>query len=364
VTSSQLLATAISGIASTTTKRRWHSSAATWAFCTAGACALVACGSSDRGAKTLDASRTPTASQTPQRETDLRRAGAKAIKVRGSSLAAGAGAVWLTGLYNVYRLDRETGRTLAKIPVPEDPCEASQFAFGALWTATCSPPGLARIDAASNRVRRHIRLAIPVATTHRQASLGGGYGAIWLVIDGPGCSACRLARVDPRSLRIAARIPVKSGSAGVHAGYGAIWVTNSAGNTVQKIDPRRNRVASTIAVGRGPRSVTVGAGSVWTLNESDGSITNLDPRTGEKLATIPAGLVGAGADLASGDRSVFARATATLLTRIDPRTNRVVERYGPASGSGEVIIAFGAVWVSSPDTDTVWRLPLADAAQH
>jgi virginiamycin B lyase len=364
VTSPRLRATPVSGIVSTTTKRSLHSSAAAWALCTAVACALPACGGGDKRAKTPDASKPPEASQTPQRETDLRRAGAKAIKLRGSSLAAGDRAVWLTGLYNVYRLDRETGRTVAKIPVPQDPCEASQFAFGALWTATCSPPGLARIDAASNRIARHVRLAIPVATTHRQASLGGGYGAIWLVIDGPGCSACRLARVDPRSLRIAARIPVKSGSAGVHAGYGAIWVTNSAGNTVQKIDPRRNRVARTIAVGRGPRAVTVGAGSVWTLNEIDGSITNFDPDTGEKLATIPAGLVGAGADLTSGDGSVFARATVTLLSRIDPQTNRVVERYGPASGSGEVIIAFGAVWVSSPDTDTVWRLPLADAAQH
>jgi virginiamycin B lyase len=334
---------------------------ASLAFCTTAACALVACGGGDRRVKPSDPSATPAASETPRQETDLRRAGAKAIKLRGSSLAAGAGAVWLTGLYNVYRLDRRTGRTLAKIPVPQDPCEASQFAFGALWTATCSPPGLARIDAASNRVRRHVRLAIPVATTHQQASLGGGYGAVWLVIDGPGCAACRVARVDPSSLRVTDRIPVRAGSAGVRAGYGAIWVTNSSGNTVQKIDPRRSRVVSTIAVGRGPRYVAVGAGGVWALNELDGSITRLDPDTGEKRATIPAGLVGAGGDLTTGGGSVFARATGTLLSRIDPRTNRVVARYGPASGGGGAIVAFGAVWVSSPDTGTVWRLPLADA---
>jgi virginiamycin B lyase len=341
-------------------RRGLHGSAAALAFCTA-ACVLVACGGGDGRARTPDPSSTPSASQTPRRETDLRRAGAKPIAIRGGALAAGAGTVWLTGLYSVYRLDPETGRAVAKIPVPQDPCEASQFAFGALWTATCSPPGLARIDAATNRVRGHARLAIPVATTHRQGSLGAGYGAIWLVIDGPGCSACRLVRVNPRSLRIAARIPVKSGSAGVRVGYGAVWVTNSTGDTVQKVDPRRDRVVRINRVGRGPRYIAVGAGGVWTLNELEGSIARLDPHTGEKLATISAGLVGAGGDMTTGGGWVFARATTTLLSRIDPRTDRVVERYGPASGGGGVIVAFGAVWVSSPDIDTVWRLPLVDA---
>jgi virginiamycin B lyase len=341
--------------------RNLHSSAAALACCAAAACVLVACGAGDRRAKTPDPSRTPSASPAPQRETDLRRAGAEAIAIRGGSLAAGAGAVWLTGLYSVYRLDSQTGRVVAKIPVPQDPCEASQFAFGALWTATCSPPGLARIDAATNRVSRHTRVSVPVATTHRQASLSAGYGAIWLVIDGPECSACRLARVDPHSLRIAARIPVKTGSAGTRAGYGAIWVTNSTGDTIQKVDPQRNRVVSTIVVGRGPRYVAVGAGGVWTLNELEGSITRLDPHTGEKLVTIPADLVGAGGDITTGRGWVFARATGTLLSRIDPRTNRDVERYGPASGGGGVMVAFGAVWVSSPDIETIWRLPVADA---
>jgi virginiamycin B lyase len=336
--------------------RTWHRCAAALALSIT-ASVLMSCreGGDEKRAKTPDRSATPT------RETDLRRAGAKAIAIRGSSLAAGAGAVWLTGLYSVYRLDPKTGRVVAKIPVPQDPCEASQFAFGALWTATCSPPGLVRIDPATNRVRRHARLPVPVATTHRQGSLGAGYGAIWLVIDGPGCSACRLARVDPRSLRVAARIPVKSGSAGARVGYGAVWVTNSTGDTVQKVDPHRNRVVRTTAVGRGPRYVAVGAGGVWTLNELEGSIARLDPHTGKQVATIPAGLGGAGGDMTTGGGWVFARATTTLLSRIDPRRNRVVERYGPASGGGGVVVAFGAVWVSSPDIDTVWRLPLADA---
>jgi streptogramin lyase len=160
--------------------------------------------------------------------TDLRAAGAKPILIRGTALAAGAGAVWLTGLYAVYRLDPRTGRTIAKVPVPQDPCERSVFAFGALWTATRNPPGLARIDPASNRLTHHRKLRIPLDTTLGQASLGAGKGAVWVVLDGPGCSACRLAKVDPDSLHVRARIPVASGSAGVVAAYGAVWVSNPA----------------------------------------------------------------------------------------------------------------------------------------
>jgi streptogramin lyase len=72
--------------------------------------------------------------------------------------------------------------------------------------------------------------------------LGGegsvGAGAVWLVVDGPGCFACRLARVDPRSLRVTDRIRVIAGAAGVRVTNGEVWVTNPDGDVVQRVDPR------------------------------------------------------------------------------------------------------------------------------
>jgi streptogramin lyase len=47
-----------------------------------------------------------------------------------------------------------------------------------------------------------------------------------------------------------------------------------------------------------------------------------------------------------------------VVTQIDPRTNTVVRRYGPPSGSGAAVVGFGAVWVSAQDISTIWRLPL------
>jgi virginiamycin B lyase len=307
------------------------------------------------GSQPADDSRRSTATG----ETDVNKAGATKIRIHGDWLAAGAGAVWLTGGSEIYRLDPQTARTIAKIAVPQQPCEGSAVGFGALWTATCVKPGLARIDPATNRVSRHVPLAIP-DELGGEASIGAGAGGVWLVVDAPECTTCRVARVDPRSMSVVARIPVKTGAADVRVGLGAVWVTNPENNLVQKIDPRRNRVMQTTTVGGGPRFPGIGEGGVFTFNRIDGSITRVDPRTGEKVTTIPADLAGEIAEVTTGGGSVWVRASGTLLSRIDPHTNRVVERYGPSSGSGGVVVGFDAIWIAAHDVDTLWRLPLSN----
>ena len=289
--------------------------------------------------------------------TDLVAAGATAIDVEGDWLTAGAGGVWLSGQRDLIRLDPATGRVVKRIPVPQGPCEASDVGFGAVWTATCRQFGLTRIDPATNRVSGHVALPVP-ASIDGEGSIGAGAGAVWLVLDGASCSACRLARVDPHTLKVLRRIPVRAGASSVRVGYGAVWVVNPAANVVQKVSPRLNRVIRTTTVGPGPRFFAVGEGGVWTLNQGDGSVTRLDPTTGARRATIQAQVAGEGGDMTSGGGWVWARGYGYLLTRIEPKTNRVVERYGPSSGSGAAIVGFGAVWISAHDIRTVWRLPL------
>jgi virginiamycin B lyase len=171
------------------------------------------------------------------------------------------------------------------------------------------------------------------------------------------CAACVLVRVNPQKLRIAARIPIRPYAAGVRVGEGAVWVTNPTANLVQKVDPRSNRVVQTTAVAGSPRFLAVGENGVWTLGQVDGSVTRLDPATGRVAARIRAGIKGAGGDMTTGGGWVWARGAHRLLARIDPRTDRIVERYGPALGDGSLIVGYGAVWISVVDASTIWRLP-------
>lgn len=62
--------------------------------------------------------------------------------------------------------------------------------------------------------------------------------------------------------------------------------------------------------------------------------------------------------ITTGDGFVCARSQSTLLAKIDPRTNAVVERYEDRKGIGDVEIGFGSVWLSDFAFNRVWRLPM------
>jgi virginiamycin B lyase len=300
-----------------------------------------------------------TATSTKVRHVDVNKAGAKKIRITGDWLAAGRGGIWLSGMEEIYRFNPRTGRRLAKIPVPQGPCQATDVGAGAVWTATCGVPGLAKIDSKRNRVARHV--ALPVSVDYfGEGSIGVGAGAVWLVTDGPDCTACRVSRVDPGRMEVTAEIPVRIGAAGVRVGAGSVWVTNPVEDVVQQIDPATRKVSRTIKTGRGPRFFDVGKGAAWTLDQVDGTVTRIDADTG-RTARIAAGVRGEGGDLTVGGGFVWARGSDRLLTKIDPKRRKVVARYGPSSGSGAVIVGGGAVWISAHDVNTVWRLPLGDA---
>jgi YVTN family beta-propeller protein len=92
------------------------------------------------------------------------------------------------------------------------------------------------------------------------------------------------------------------------------------------------------------------------LNQGDGSVSRIDPKTNQLVATVEVGVPGPGGDIAVGDGAVWVRASKVLLSVIDPKTNQVVKRYGPAQGSGAVRAGNGKVWVSAHDVNKVWRL--------
>jgi 40-residue YVTN family beta-propeller repeat len=125
---------------------------------------------------------------------------------------------------------------------------------------------------------------------------------------------------------------------------------------VQRIDPMTNRVVATIPVRCQPRFLAVGEGGVWVLNQADGTVSRIDPQTNQVAATIEVGVPGFGGDIAAGEGAVWVRANKFLLSKIDPKSNQVVKRFGPAQGSGAVRAGDGKVWVSAHDVNKVWSL--------
>ena len=72
-----------------------------------------------------------------------------------------------------------------------------------------------------------------------------------------------VSRIDPRTNRIVATIPVGRGPNSIAAGNDAVWVTSAIDDALWRIDPRTNRVVARIPLAGVPRAVAVGAGGVW-----------------------------------------------------------------------------------------------------
>jgi YVTN family beta-propeller protein len=279
-------------------------------------------------------------------------------------LEIGFGSLWVSnvGLGAVQRIDPETNKVVAEIKVNR-PCAAMAASYGSLWVASYKDKAIVRIDAKNNQVSA----SIPVMVADSEASIAAGEGGVWVLTDDQGV----LSRINPDTNQVAAQIKVKPYSYAAMAGFGAVWVTNTGkapesrsqghpGNeshgSVQRIDPQTNRVVATIAVRSQPRFLAVGEGAVWVLNQTDGSVSRIDPNTNRVVATIEVGVPGPGGDIAAGEGAVWIRATKILLSVIDPKTNQVIQRFGPAQGSGAVRVGNGNVWVSAHDVNKVWRL--------
>ncbi len=270
-------------------------------------------------------------------------------------LEIGFGSLWVSnaGIGAVQRIDLETNKVVAEVKVNR-PCAAMAAGYDSVWVASRADKSIFRIDAKTNKVAA----TIPVTIADSEASIAAGEGGVWVLTDKKGI----LSRIDPETNNLVAQIPVKPHSYAAMAGYGAVWVTNtgeprSADNgSVQRVDPKTNTVVATIAVRSQPRFLAVGEGAVWVLNQTDGTVSRIDPETNKVAATIEAGVAGLGGDIAAGEGAIWVRGNKVLLVVIDPKSNRVVKRYGPAMGSGAVRAGNGKVWVSAHDVNKVWSL--------
>ena len=273
------------------------------------------------------------------------------LQIPGSAdfLSADDGAAWVTNGDQIQKLAADRKEPVMSASVPRA-CGGMVTAFGSVWAMSCRELAVHRVDRTTGQTLATI--ATGAAEPRGELSLSAGAGSVWVLSDSSGV----LSRVDPATNTVIARIQVRPSSYAADFGFGAVWITNTANNSVQRIDPASNKVVATIDVGPTPRFLAVGEGGVWTLNQGDGTVTRIDPATNGVAATIGVGVPGNGGDIAAGAGRVWVRAGFVLLSAIDPATNRVVERFGPASGSGGVRVAGDRVWVTAHDIKTVWVL--------
>jgi YVTN family beta-propeller protein len=169
-----------------------------------------------------------------------------------------------------------------------------------IWVADKEQWTVRRVDTAGGSDFREVAARRLPLRDGEVNGLAVGTNAVWVAgnYEDP-----RLWRLDPRTARVVATIPLPIAPRRVAVGEGAVWVTGEIENTVLRIDPHENRVVARIPVGRGNSGIAVAGGSVWVANEFDGTVSRIDPRTNSVVSTFRVG--GSPHDLAVSSGAVW-----------------------------------------------------------
>jgi len=183
-------------------------------------------------------------------------------------------------------------------------------------------------------------------------------GAVWVSLGMDG-----IARIDPATSKVVARIRPGGAVVALAAGFGSIWALDLFGDRLLRIDPATNEVERATKVGGLPTGVTVGHGSVWVANQLDTTVSRVSPQTGRVLSTtrLGSGTLWPGA-IAAGVEGVWVvTAGGNEVSRIDPRTTAVDIRL-PVRGGRSLAVARGSLWVGLANDERLLRIDRAGMA--
>ena len=144
-------------------------------------------------------------------------------------------------------------------------------------------------------------------------------------------------------------------------GAGSVWVGNHLEGTVSRIDPKQDTVIATIEVDGEPTGMLFAFDDVWTFGAATGLLHRIDPKTEKVVARVRLKGLGGGINgLAADDSSVWVSESSGLVYRIDPITDKVagtvkVLKNGCAPG-GNLTFTAGAVWYACWDYPWLWKI--------
>jgi streptogramin lyase len=267
---------------------------------------------------------------------------------------------------------------VARVPTGDSPGGATA-AFGAVWVANDRSGTLARIDPATNKVTRRVRLKPGLfSITHgfgalwvvnydtgtltrvdrriRSIRIGGtpfdvvaAFGRVWITAWESG----KLVEVDPSPLRVVRRIAIGPRPTGLHGAGGVLWVGFGRSATgIARFDPKSRKVERVEVGVRAPSWFVTGASGLW-IQASDNVLVHVENgRVVDKLtlgSTLAQGALAPDGTLWIPDKEE------SVVYRVDPKTARVLGAFPAGPGAFLALRAFGSMWVTSYAGADVWR---------
>ena len=219
--------------------------------------------------------------------------------------------------------------------------------------------GIGQLDSATGDVLGAVPLG-PAPST-----VAVGEGAAW-VID---ANDQTISRVDANEPGDPQTFSTGSTPSDVAVGPGAVWVANLGDDvfprSISRLDPDSRAVVETIDLPRSSgglipgfagfsrRHLAVTRDAVWAINP-DLTVSRIDPRTNRLVGRVR----GIRAEnIAAGDGGVWVVDRGERIAEIDPRTNTVARRIKvDAESLATLTVGAGSVWVTDPSGGTVTRV--------
>jgi virginiamycin B lyase len=139
----------------------------------------------------------------------------------------------------------------------------------------------------------------------------------------------------------------------------AVWVSNKPKHTLHRMDVASGKVTATIEVGKQPCSgLAAGFGSVWVPLCGDKALARVSIKDNKLEATIPVGPADSEGGIAASKDAVWLPSdkVAGVLSRINPKTNKVVAEVKVPKGSIAAVFGDNAIWVTSNDESVLTRV--------
>ena len=267
------------------------------------------------------------------------------------ALTVGFDSLWIAcrGTASVERRDM-SGRLVARVDLHGLRAWSLATGAGAVWAVERDRPVLARIDAATNRVRTTQLDEPPIYVWF-------GGGTPWVAFDGSGT----VARIDPATGATVRRFSVGDGPSGFATDGTAVWIASHKSGDVVRIEgDRLTRLGRHfIAAISAPERLAVAGGGLWVTGRGL-DLERLDRLTGAEEASVEIGPAGLDV-VAEGNLLHVVTATRTGAARGDPTVAALVS---VDAASGNIVRRRGATSLSLTGLAATPAGLFADDALH
>lgn len=180
----------------------------------------------------------------------------------------------------------------------------------------------------------------------------------WVIDDGN--SRIRKITVnDPKPL-LTVTVPLACAAPVI--AFDAVWVVSCAERKLYKIDATTGRILAKIATGvadpNGEMSLAAGNGSIWMLSDSGGVLTRINPRINRVQATVKVNPLSYCAGYGY-DAVWVTNWGASTVQKVDVKTNRVVATIPVGKNPRFISVGEQGVWTLNQGDGTITRIDAA-----